>query len=604
MKATGLKSVLAASLALSFLAASGSAVAQPTSQPIESCSEPITNLGQFVNDIAALTGGQPSSTAKYGPLLSCLDATSASRQVGALSAAKRKALTGQLLTALKDPSLTPQGKANAVGLLTELARKGLSERGAAGEYYFDALVEAAEAETDPVLRRQAALNLDSLSGSLTAAQKAKSQGLVDEFLSPKPPYETLFGANGEKTEVEWVIHGGDDTFAHGDWESVAASKGATIEKTGPGQSFLMTYTVTPDDPTGRLKPITYKVKVLDDSGSYSSLRAFGEMGNPNVAVEAYSYHSQYGRALRESLANAPASNLKKLYLLGACKAKVFRSRAARLYPNADFISTIDSEYFYDMSRSQMAMMEEFANRSTWEQIRRKMNRSGAGLLHTDNYQFPDDRRQLDHLDTDSDGIPDRLDTIMNFEITPATEGTSGFAPAAPVATDCTLNGDRLVYAATVANGIIGYSSKSSHLEDKFVSAGWGPYRADGPMFTFTEGKNAAGEKVFNVKTNPAYSHLDDTAMAAAMLHEFALKGLSDARRDKKPTEEDRIVALALGAKVMDAWSGSRSWNDYQTKFSTFDEKLNFWDVTSKIDHDNGVTRTTVDHITKLLHPQS
>jgi hypothetical protein len=82
-----------------------------------------------------------------------------------------------------------------------------------------------------------------------------------------------------------------------------------------------------------------------------------------------------------------------------------------------------------------------------------------------------------------------------------------------------------------------------------------------------------------------------------MLHEFALKGLAP---DGRPSQDDRIVALAVGAKVLDAWSGSGQWSDYQKKFSTFDKSLDFWTVTAKIDHDNGVTEETVDHIRKAL----
>lgn len=578
---------VSASLALALVLTSP-VFAQPADP---GCAIPIDDLGNFVGAINDITGGR--GEAKYGSLGGCLDAAGTATRVNGLSAARRRELSGQLVTALGDAELAGdagrQSRANALALLTELAKNG-------GEP-LDALIEAAQNEKDSALRRQAALNLDRLTGEMTADQKKAAAALREEFFPTAPPYDAIFGENGDKTEVNYVIYGGDDTFAHGDWESVARQNGATVKKVEPGRSLEITYTVTPDDPTGDLKPVTWKIQVLDEASyGFSSLRVYEHMNDPDYPILAYSYHSQYGRALRESMANAPESEgLKKVFLLGSCKARVFRSRTNRLYPEASLISTVDSEYFYDMSRSQFEMMEAYTNRENWDQIRRRMSYGDAGLLNNDNYQFPNDRRALESLDADSDGIPDSRDTVFNTGLAEPESRARDFSPREPRASNatCGLSGDRISYAVGAANGIIGYSSYAGHLEDKFFADGWSEYDPDGPAFSFTKQPDGT----WLVKQNPAYSHMDDTAAVAALLHGMTINGLSNGGT---PTLDQKIAATAMGAKVLDAWSGSGYWDEFQKKYGIDGKTLSMWDVTAKIDHDNGVTRTTIDHIKKKL----
>ena len=580
---------LASLLALAFLAASP-AFAQPA-EP--GCAIPIDDLGNFVGSINDITGANGS--AKYGSLGGCLDAAGAATRIGGLTREKQQELAGQLVTAIGDPELAGDAgkasRANALALLTELAKNG-------GEP-LDALLEAAANERDPDLRRQAAINLDRLSNKMDADQKKAAAALFEEFFPKNPPYDAIFGADGKKTEVNYVIYGGDDTFAHGDWESVARQNGATVKTVAPGRSLEITYTVTPDDPTGNLKPVTWKIKVLDEASyGYSSLRAFEHMNDPDYPILAYSYHSSYGRALRESMENAPKSeHLKKVFLLGSCKAQVFRARTNRMYPEASLISTIDSEYFYDMSRSQFAMMEAYTNRENWEQIQRRMASGDSGLLNSDNYQFPNERRQLEVLDADSDGIPDSRDTIFNTGLTTPPEKARDFSAREPVAAaQCGLSGDRLSYAVLAANGIIGYSSYAGTLEGKFKADGWGAHDPNGPVFSFTKQPDGT----WRVKQNPAYSHLDDTASVAALLHGMTVTGLANGGT---PSLDQQIAATAMGAKVLDSWSGSGYWTEYQKKYGIPGHTLSMYDVTAKIDHDNGVTRATIDYIkTKIAEP--
>ncbi len=571
------------------------------------CAQPIGSLSTFVRDLAAITGGSAPHGARYGTLGECLDVGRARAEIAGKSPRARKQLAGKLLTALADPRLRNdagrQARANAVALLTELARAALAARDPDATFFVDCLLEAASKENDALLRRQLAINVDGLSARMNAAQKRKAAGLLEEYFPSSPPYAEIFGADGEKTEVNYVIYGGDDTFDYGNWDDVARDYGATLKKTGRGRGLELTYTVTPDDPTGRLKPVTFKIKVLDDaSRSWDDLRAFDRMDEADYPLLAYSYHSQYGRALRESMAEAPAdAGFKKVFHLGSCKAKVFASRTARLFPSAHLIATIETEYFVDMSRSQMAMMKGYANRETWDQIARRLNGWEAGLSQDDNYLFPNDRRHLEYRDTDADGIPDRWDTVLNVRMRdPSSVDAGGFSPRRNVGrAGCDLSGDRLSYAVPVANGIIGYSSYAGHVADTFIAAGWGSFDKDGPIFTFERGKDPRGKAVNFVKTNPAYSHLNDDALVAAMVREFTLKGLADGNGGT-PSLDDRIAAYALGASVLDNWDADDSYDAYQAKFGFEERSLDMKTVLRKIDHDRSVTRETVDYIKSKL----
>lgn len=593
--------------ALGFVFLPGSAHADPDPNVnTGSCAQPIDDLGKFVEDLNGITGAADGS-GKFGSLSGCLDAESMQSQIDKLSSEKRKQLAGELLTAMSDPSLMndagAQTRSNALGLLTGLAKKGLAS---GDSYYFDALMEAAKNEKDPNLARQAALNIDGLRGSLSASQKKAADAVTADYMPKNPPYETMFGANGDKTDISYVIHGGDDTFADGDWEEVARQNGATVKKIGPGKSLEITYKVTPDDPTGHLKPVTWHLKVMDEaSGGFQNLRVFDKMNDTSIPVEAYSYHSQYGRALRESMEYAPADEGKdKVFLLGSCKGKVFRSRAARLYPKAQFISTIDSEYFYDMSRSQFAFMKAFSNRESWEQIRRRMGYNSGLLRSENNYIFPDDRRQLAYLDTDNDGIPDRYDPIFNYGMKDPPTVARNFTPREPVAGPCALAGDRVSFTVNTAAGIIGYSTYATGLEDKFVPDGWGPYDPNGPAFTFTKGKDENGNDVLLAKGNPAYSHLDDNAIVAAALHDMTLAGQAAKHRDGKATEDDQLAALAMGEKEFEAWDGWSYWDAYQAKYGVGGHDFDMWSLDSHVDHEDGVTPSTVKWMHDQLHPST
>src|SRR5205085_2415488 len=140
----------------------------------------------------------------------------------------------------------------------------------------------------------------------------------------------------------------------------------------------------------------------------------------------------------------------------------------------------------------------------------------------------------------------------------------------------------------------------ANLENKFVADGWAPADVNGPMFTFTKATEDGPfgrREVVKVKTNAAYSHLHDTALAGAALREFVAYDRSKGGTVEM-SQDDKILAYMMGVKLFDAWgnqSGSSAYSGYQQKYS-LGKNLSLWDIGSKIDHDHGVTRETIDYV--------
>ena len=599
----GLKkiSLLAAAFALAGLATP--AFAQPA-EP--GCASPIDDLSKLVgelDDVLGATGRGTGAAEAYGSLGGHLDRDTVAANVAALSPAQRRAFAGQLLTVALDPTLTgecskDQVRYNAAMVLFELAKNATNAADRA--YFIDCLLEAANAEKDPAAKRQMVLNLDKLGGNMTSDQKKSAAGLLDEYLPGSPHYPTIFGEDGSKDVVNVVVHAGDETFEYSKYDRVFEQAGADVKKNADG-SLDITYKVTPDDPTGRFKPVTYKIKVVDEfAGSFSNLDIFDKMDKDDPAIEVYNFHSQYGSGLSRSIENgAENPDSKKLFLLGSCKSKVNAGRITAKYPKMGSIFTRDSEYFTDTPKALKTMLEDLVNRPTYRQLSRSIDSDYR--IEDDNYFFPDDRRRLAYMDSDFDGIPDLHDTGANCGLTsPSTDGAMNFAAKDPAAEAGKLNGEKLIYAISAANGVLGYTNLVKGLEDKYVADGWSPADPDGPMFTFTKATEDGPfgrREVYKMKTNAAYSHLHDTALAGAALRELVAHDRSKGGTVEL-SKDDEILAYMMGVKLFDAWgnqSGSTAYTGYQKKFS-LGKNLSLWDIAGKIDEHSGVTRTTIDYV--------
>lgn len=585
-----------------------SGLARPAlAQPAEpGCASPIDDLSTLVDQLDGVlgaTGVGTGAAAAYGSLGGHLDRDVVAANVARLSGDARRALAGQLLTVALDPTLTgacekDQVRYNAAMVLFELAKN--ASNSADRQYFIDCLLEAANAEKDPLAKRQMTLNLDKLTGKMSADQKEKTAALVEEFLPSSPHYDSMFGEDGNKDVVNVVVHAGDETFEYSKYDQVFERAGATVKKNADG-SLDITYKVTPDDPTGRYKPVTYKIKVIDEfQGSFSNLDIFNKMDKDDPAIEVYNFHSQYGSGLSKSIREgAENPDSRKLFLLGSCKSKVNAGRLSAKYPKMGSIFTRNSEYFTDTPKALKTILTELVNRPNYQQLGRAIDADYR--VEDDNYFYPNDRRRLAYIDTDFDGIPDLHDTGANCGLTdPSDTNALKLTPKDPAADSTKLNGEKLIYALSAANGVLGYTNLVSGLEDKYVADGWSPADPNGPIFSFkkvTEDGPFGRREVFKMKTNAAYSHLHDTALAGAALREIVAHDRTKGGT-RELSQDDAILAYMMGVKLFDAWSnqsGSSAYSGYQDKFS-LGKNLSLYDIASKLDEHSGVTRATIDYV--------
>lgn len=573
-------------------AALGALAAPSFAAPITACTPDADELGTLVSTLKGVLGTKDIA-GRYGALGNIANPDMLAKNAAAISPSQRDLMSSELLGLLHDPALASatacnekRVRYNAEGVLAALAEHAPATKKAA---ILDAIANSAATEKDSSLRRQMSLDLARLGAKSPAAKSA-----IAETLPATPPYAAIFGTDGKKDVVHVNIHSGDESFTLAGYAGVFKNLGATIDKKSK-YDWTIHYTVTPDDPTGRLKPVTYEIHMKDEyAGDFANLDAFRDMDKGNPEIEMYDYHSQYGSALDESLADAAKNpDAQKLYLLTACKSKVFASRAQGLYPKTHFITTQDGEYFTDTPKMLARTLQGLANRETYNQLKR-------GLVASDltNYHLPNEKQQWDYLDLDGDGIADGRDTLLACGGL-KTKHLNSYDPATPAGSPLELNGEKVLHAITAANGMVGYNAEiGPKWEDKFLSDGWAAADPTGPLATFTP----AGGGKYAVRINSAYSHLSDLSLATALTHDFTLFASTDGGK-KTATLDDKIRAFETGLDILGAWDDQGAiFAAYQKKYDLGGKPLDYWKASAAIDHEDGATAETIAKIKKMLGP--
>ncbi len=598
-RATTTAAILVASLRLS-----GEPDARATEATLPpGCAAEVGDLAGFVRDLEAAIG---SGDADRPPMAEPLDPAAVRAHVAALGLDARRALAAKLLTVARDPSLLgdcdrARVRYNAAMVLSEIATAAAAERGSSARpgaaadlaYFLDCLLAAAEAEEDPAARRQWALNLDRLTSAMRPDQRARAARLIEEQFPSSPHYASLFGADGRRTVVDVVVHSADREGRFDFYRD--AFHGSPIRR--DGRDLVIDHVVTPDDPARRLLPVTFRIRVRDEhAGSTANFDIFRDMDKEEPAVEVFNFHSQYGSSLSRSIRRAAENrDARKVYLLANCRSHVNAGRIEAAYPRLGGIYTREGQYMSDTPRAVKRLLAELANRATWTQIRRGLDR--VTELQPDNYLVPDDRRKLLHVDADRDGVPDLYDTGIDCGRVepPSTHAVAARAPVAPVGL---LSGEKIGYAVGAANGILAYSEAFERIADRFVADGWAPADPGGPVARLErvrEDGPYGRREVVKVRVNAAYSHLSDTALTGSLLREMVL--FEAARDGRRPTRDDEIGAFAAAVKLFDAWAdnqgGREAFESFQNAFS-LGRRLSFWEASSTIDHDRGVTRETIE----------
>jgi hypothetical protein len=585
--------IAATSTLLAATAIPSSSFAAPTSV---ACAGDLDDLGKFVDALKDVFG-IPDAAGRYGALGSIADADVLAKNAAALSPSERSKMAAEMFAVLGDSKLAAASacdqkrvRYNAAALLMQLVENSPAAERAK---MFTCLIAATAAEKDPILRRSMEIALDRMKGSVPAAVAKGASPLIDEALPPVPPYDGIFGKDGSKTDIHVTIHAGAETFQTAGYAGVFRKLGATVDHRSP-TDWTIHYTVQPDDASR--KPIHYSIHMVDQwKDSWDHFNVFRDMDKSSPEIEVYDFHSQYGDALDESLADAPKNkDARKLWILAACKSKVFTSRAQALYPKTHFITTEDGEYFVDTPRMIAQTLKSLANRDNYRQLDRKL-----AAEDLKNYHFPSDRQQWEYLDTDGDGISDANDTSATCGLK-KTAAKDTFDPKEPNADRLALGGEKVLHAVTVANGVMGYNLKvGPRFEDKFVADGWGPADKNGPIATFTKADDAHGKPIWNVKVNAAYSHLSDLALGVALTREMTLFGATNAGKHEA-TLDEKISAFETGVDLMGAWDPDGTLYDrYQARFG-FTKPVPWELANNALDHEDGATAETVKKIREFI----
>lgn len=572
-------------------------VSAPAPAAAQECAREIDDAGSLVSTLRELLGTRGRSL--RGALSGIVDEERLAAEVDGLSSRERRALAGQLMTMLRElPSggdcEARRSRYNAAALLVQMVKRAPKAERAK---LFDCLLQMAREERDSDLRRQLLRDVDRNLAAASPASRKEAAAALEEILPTSPNYAALFGKDGERTDVNVRMRTAAEVFRGSSYIGMFRRAGAKVDRHGP-YDVTIHYTVTPDDPTGKRKPVTYHIRMSDEfQDDWENFDIFDQMDDESPQIEMYDFHSQYGNGLDGSFSKAPrVSSAEKLYFLIACKSKVFAAKAAALYPKTHFVTTRDGEYFVDSPLFFKAMLDELANRSTYRQIQRKLQ--AEELI---NYHLPSERVQLEYLDSDADGISDAHDEKLDCGLAkPANVST--FTPRTPKRDDPNaLDGAKLLRAVTVANGVLGYNlDVGPRWEDEFVSRGWAPADPGGPVAVITPAKDARGNRFFETRVNAAYSHLDDTALATALTYEMT-RYASTNGKPEKATREDRIRAYESAVDLLTAWDFDGEYYDaFQAKYNDLGKTIPWSTAAKAVDKHDGATAETIRKIERYL----
>jgi hypothetical protein len=468
--------------------------------------------------------------------------------------------------AVTDPSHV-QALANAAALLDSLLGAAIDARDDYG-FILDALLQLANDAKDPMLRRQIALNLWRRGMD---DKDARVKALVEEYLPPAPDYGLIFPDGA--TELNAVLHSGDDGFKHSKFKEVFERAGATVTEE-PGGDLKVVYKVKPDDPT--LPEITWNITIRD--AGWPPRGVLDDFNDDSVNVGMYGNHSQLGTSIDDALKRTPANaESTDFHWMDACKSKVFASRITQAYPKGHVVYTKSSEYFHDMPLAFQRGLVALTNRYDYEQMDRYV---GSGSLYQGhNYIYPHDEQKFTYFDQDNDGVPDSEDRI--YDVSPGVEGELG---------------SRAVHIANTYMGYSGAYGKSS--EDDYRPDGMFDGAPGGPYTQITERKDAYGDKKYFVKFSDEVLSMDKSQRTASIAAEMAKHYGVEHRWSE---EKNEAGAFLVGAAVYDVWSGS-GYDSYNSTYLP-DVSISKWDLGKHLDDHDFVTSSKLNDFVKYLREQ-
>ncbi len=179
---------------------------------------------------------------------------------------------------------------------------------------------------------------------------------------------------------------------------------------------------------------------------------FEKMGDPSTDIIIYSGHAGYGRNVEDSLSKAvSASGEGKLVVLLQCSGESSAEGVARVFPDAQMISTTHSTDVHYAEALLTGLVKGIDAQAGYDAIRSGANESfnrwlaadtvrNPGLNHADyveapietHYFYPNQREAfIKYLDRDHDGVKDLSDSVFNVVAPRRTDASGGYDPLDP-----------------------------------------------------------------------------------------------------------------------------------------------------------------------------
>lgn len=431
---------------------------------------------------------------------------------------------------------------------------------------FDSYKQVLTQETNPALRDSMIFNLHAIKDKLTPAMKQVSDSFVNEMAPTHPPYEEWFKDGNRTLNVSWTS---------GQGEEFISGTRALLEKQGfvreGVNSKFFSKKMTGSD--GEEYTIRIKTKVNHNS-------IFDDMGDENMHILGYDGHSDFGRAVPDSLRGAPEEAGKKLVFTGLCSGKDNINTVRDAYPDAQLLTTYTSSYFNttkvdgktQMSRSEnfntlMVLVKDSIKRKPWTTINKDIR--DEAILFPWNHVMPGGtnyispvhtmiRRRL--LDTDHDGQADILDKLVDFDTHNVNENTyNEFVATDPGYPADKLDGSRVHIATMGLNTETGYNSETQdYKRSNIIGGGFFEPKPGDPILRFDKDV-VDGQKVLYLRVNKNYAHMSADALRAVASYQMIQDISVDSHR--KP-QENKLLGLIFATASL-AYDSGWSSRDQQ-----------------------------------------
>jgi hypothetical protein len=348
-----------------------------------------------------------------------------------------------------------------------------------------------------------------------------------------PPYEAWL----KKGKVVWdfVVDGDANSIDH----MTSYLAGIGFARVGKSEPPIFRKTVGEGD-----KKAVVEIRLRQNDASI-----FQNAGNKDVDIIMYSGHSDLGRNVPRSLANAPAGDTSnQLFVFETCFGKDNLSQVRRKLQGAQVLTTFESSTEWHMEKVIDGLLDGIGGRKPWTAIREHM-----GAVTESNWVTPIEsmlRRRL--MDRDGDGRADIFDRLFDVDLTRVPESLdAAFTPHDPGAPLHKLQALPGVTTASWLNRGIGAYNEAWHALNPraaVICAGFFAAGPKDPPVRITQGPLIDGARTWQLWLNPSFAQMPEEALRAVAVLEL-MRWLCDNEPSyafyKKPRESAVNALMAV-----------------------------------------------------------